>query len=119
MFPVEQRLLGRYLPEESNHRSGDGSHDQKQHHHGNWTVLILVVEGRSDESITRDGLNETSGFFKLGSRASWDTFTFAQVTAHDLSECNAGDSTCEQPSSPQASFTTDNKKRHGPLRFRA
>jgi len=43
IFAFPNEGLGANLAQQSNDRSGDGCDDQQQHHHGHWTVLVLVV----------------------------------------------------------------------------
>ena len=72
--------------EDTNHRAGDGGHDEQQHHHGHGTVLVLVVEGSTEWSVSDDGFDKTAGVFKFRWVSPWNPFAFAYLATHDPSK---------------------------------
>ena len=43
--------------------SSDRCNDEEEDHHANWTVLVRIVDGCLEKSVTRDSLTKTVGFF--------------------------------------------------------
>ena len=72
--------------EDTNHRAGDGGHDEQQHHHGHGAVLVPVVESGSQKSVSSDGFDKTAGFLKFRWVSPWNTFAFAYFATHDHSK---------------------------------
>jgi len=82
MFAFQNRGQAGNLAQHSNDRTGDGSDDKQQQHHGNGTVLVLVIEGRSKETITCDGFGEIFRFFKLRCFPPRNTLTLSNFATH-------------------------------------
>ena len=67
---------------ESNHRAGDGCHDQEEHHHGDGPILILVIKGRTKETVSSDGFGKTSSFLKRWRLPSRDALALSDFATH-------------------------------------
>ena len=95
------------LTEQTNDRTRDGSNDQQQHHHGDRSVLIFVIECCAKDTVSCDGFSETTGLFKFRRVTPWNAFTLANLATHEPAEQAGGHSPCEQfsrrkPHSPMA-----------------
>lgn len=82
MFAFATHPKGRNSSQQTNDRSGDGGDDEQQDHHSDRTVLVLVIKGRADEAIPRDGFCKVARFFKLRRLPPWNTFSLANFATH-------------------------------------
>ena len=84
MFDVSRHPLAKDTnsAKESNHRAGDGCHDQKKHHHGNRSVLIFVIQSGAKEAVSSNGFGKTSSFLKLWRLPSRDALALSDFATH-------------------------------------
>ena len=82
MFPLAKGRKVGDLAEQANHGSGDGGDDEQEHHHRYRAVLVFIVQRRSKEAISGDGLNKTAGLFKLRRRSSRNALALSYITSH-------------------------------------
>ena len=105
MFPFSAGNEKAKLTQQANDRAGNCGHDQQQHHHGHWAVLVFVVKRRSKKPIAADSFSKTPRFFELRCRPSWDAFSISNIAAHGRYHRLAGHSPYEETPTPQPSFT--------------
>ena len=84
--------------EQPDDRSGDGSHDEQEHHHRHRPVLIFVIKRRAKEPVTGDGFRKTARFFEFRCWAPWNPFAIPYIATHGSIEEGEGHSPYEAPS---------------------
>ena len=63
--------------------SSDRSNDEEKDHHANRSVLVRIVDGCLEKTVTRYSLTETVRFF-VGRRVSpWNTLSLSDLSGHE------------------------------------
>ena len=63
--------------------SSDRCNDEEEDHHANRTILVRIVDGSLEESVTRNSLTKTVGFFKGWWVSPWNALSLSDLSGHE------------------------------------